>query len=161
MKKEHLFSVFVVCSVFVVGGVISIILLRGVKKDPEISKKNYILKFGHCLPFDSAQHVAALKYASLVKKRTAGRVEIKIFPDQELGNDHQMIEATRNGELAIVLAPTAKLSSLVPAMQYFDLPFFHFEERCLCSFRRGSWAENSSKVNSPRTCRCYLLGRWL
>ncbi len=83
----------------------------------------YVLRFGHDMPENSAQHVAALKFASLVQDRSGGRVEVKVFPDQQLGTDYQMIEAARTGDLAITLAPTAKLSSLLPEVQYVDLPF--------------------------------------
>lgn len=55
--------------------------------------------------------------------RSHGRVEVKVFPAQQLGNDHQMVEMARNGELDILLTPTAKMSVPVPSMQYADLPF--------------------------------------
>ena len=83
----------------------------------------FTLKFGHDLPPDSAQHVAAQKFVQIVSQRSRGRLKIDIYPDQQLGNDHQMIEAARAGELAIILPPTAKLSSLLPSIQYVDLPF--------------------------------------
>ncbi|MCF6291374.1 MAG: DctP family TRAP transporter solute-binding subunit [Desulfobacterales bacterium] len=83
----------------------------------------FTLKFGHDLLPDSAQHVAARKFAQIVDQRSRGQLRIDIYPDQQLGNDHQMIEAARAGELAIILAPTAKLSSLLPSIQYVDLPF--------------------------------------
>jgi C4-dicarboxylate-binding protein DctP len=89
----------------------------------EQKKTIYKLSFGHDMPEDSAQHLAALKFAEIVHHKSNGRVKIKVFPAQQLGTDHQMIEAARAGELAIILSPTAKLSTLVPAIQYPDLPF--------------------------------------
>lgn len=94
-------------------------------RQPEVV---YRLRFGHDMPVDSAQHVAALKFADIVNHKSDGRVRVKVFPAQQLGNDHEMIEAAREGKLAIVLPPTAKLSTLVPSMQYSDLPFL-FPER--------------------------------
>jgi len=82
------------------------------------------LRFGHNTPVDSALHEAALRYARLVSERSGGRVEITVYPAQELGNDHQMVEMAREGSLDIILTPTAKMSVAVPAMQYADLPFF-------------------------------------
>ena len=89
----------------------------------EKEKVVYNLQFGHDMPSDSAQHVAALKFADIVNYKSGGRVKIEVFPAQELGNDHQMIEAARTGKLAVILPPTAKLSTLVPSFQYVDLPF--------------------------------------
>ena len=68
-------------------------------------------------------HQAAVRFADLVNERTNGQVKVTIFPKQQLGNDHQMVEMARTGELDIILTPTAKLSTLVPQMQYADLPF--------------------------------------
>ena len=89
------------------------------KQEQEI----YELKLGHDMPTDSAQHMAALKFADIVNHKSGGKVHVVVFPNQELGTDHQMIEAARAGKLAIILPPTAKLSTLVPSLQYADLPF--------------------------------------
>ena len=86
-------------------------------------EQSHTLRFGHNIPEDSAMHVAAVKFASLVRQRSNGRLVVEIFPNQALGNDQQMVEMTRSGELDIVLTPTAKMSILAPAMQYADLPF--------------------------------------
>ena len=83
----------------------------------------YNLRFGHNIPVDSAMHQAALRYAQEVEGKTQGKVRITVYADQQLGNDHQMVEMARNGELDILLTPTAKMSVPVPAMQYADLPF--------------------------------------
>ena len=89
------------------------------KQEQEI----YELKLGHDMSSDSAQNVASLKFADIVSQRSGDRIRVKVFPAQQLGTDHQMIEAARAGELAIILPPTAKLSTLAPSMQYADLPF--------------------------------------
>jgi len=81
------------------------------------------LRFGHDMAQDSAIHLAAIKYAELVKQRSNGRVSIQIYPAQQLGTDHEMIAMAQTGELDIILPPSAKLSALVPAMQLFDMPF--------------------------------------
>ncbi|WP_051227803.1 DctP family TRAP transporter solute-binding subunit [Oceanospirillum beijerinckii] len=82
------------------------------------------LRFGHNLAEDTALHAAAQRFADQVKAKSHGRIEIEVFPAQLLGNDHQMVEMARQGELDLLLTPTAKLSVPVPSMQYADLPFF-------------------------------------
>jgi len=83
-----------------------------------------VLRFGHNLPEESALHKAALLFAKKMQEKTAGKVSVDIYPAQQLGNDHQMVEMARKGELDILLTPTAKMSVPVPSMQYADLPFF-------------------------------------
>ena len=89
------------------------------------------MKFGHDMPEDSAQHVAALKFADLVKERTKGQVEVKVFPAQQLGTDPEMVQQAQMGTLEIVLPPTAKISGFAPQLQLADLPFL-FPSKAIC-----------------------------
>lgn len=82
-----------------------------------------VLRFGHNTPAISALHQASLLFAKKVSEKTQGKVVVEVFPAQLLGNDHQMVEMARKGELDIILTPTAKMSVPVPSMQYADLPF--------------------------------------
>ncbi len=82
------------------------------------------LKLGLNIAAGSALHAASLRFSELVAERSQGKLSVQVFPDQELGNDDQMLEMVRNGDLDLVLIPTAKLSSAIPAMQYADLPFY-------------------------------------
>lgn len=88
------------------------------------SQHSRTLRFGHNLTENSALHKAALLFAKKVNQNSNGQILIDIYPAQQLGNDHQMVEMARQGELDIILTPTAKMSIPVPAMQYADLPFF-------------------------------------
>jgi tripartite ATP-independent transporter DctP family solute receptor len=88
----------------------------------------YSLSLGLNLSADSALYAAAQRFALQVAENSGGRVEIRLYPDQKLGTDEQMLEMAREGKLDLLLTPTAKLSSDVPAMQYADLPFY-FRDR--------------------------------
>lgn len=89
-----------------------------------VESSSISLRFGHNTPENSALHQASLLFSEKVREKTAGKVVIEVFPAQQLGNDHQMVEMARNGDLDILLTPTAKMSVPVPSMQYADLPFF-------------------------------------
>ena len=82
------------------------------------------LRLGLNIAAGSALHAAAVRFSDLVGERSGGKIKVAVHPDQQLGNDDQMLEMARNGELDLVLTPTAKLSSAIPAMQYADLPFY-------------------------------------
>jgi C4-dicarboxylate-binding protein DctP len=90
--------------------------------------KVYKLKFGHDMPGESPQHIAAKKFKEIVERKSEGRLQIEIFPNQILGSDQEMILKAIEGNLDIILPPMAKLSVIVPASLYLDLPFF-FEDR--------------------------------
>ncbi len=82
-----------------------------------------VVKFHHDLPEDSAQHVAAEKFKAEVAKRSKGKIEVKIFPNNALGDDVEATQQMQFGALQAAIIPTAKLSNFVPAMQIVDLPF--------------------------------------
>lgn len=104
MKNQKL-AIGLVLLVFIIA---LLILSQGKKgKNPivKIEKHGiiYNLKFGHDMPTNSAQHIAALKYAERVEQKTKGQVHIRVYPNQELGTDEEMIEAARRGKLDIIL----------------------------------------------------------
>ena len=86
-------------------------------------KKPITLKFAHNMNQSSAMNIAAERFKSIVEAKSKGLLKIKIFPNQILGNDHQMLAKARHGQIDILLTPTAKLSLLVASMQIADFPF--------------------------------------
>jgi tripartite ATP-independent transporter DctP family solute receptor len=124
MRSKYIFLI-----IFILVAIVSWVFLTKDQNSPtqqtrETSQEKIIkLRFGHNTPTDSALHQAALRYSKLVREKSNGRVHIEVFPAQELGNDHEMVEMARDGKLDILLTPTAKMSVPVPAMQYADLPF--------------------------------------
>lgn len=82
-----------------------------------------VLKFHHDLPEDSAQHVAAEKFRDLVAERTKGNIEVRIFPNNALGDDVQAAQQMQFGAIEGGIIPTAKLSNFQPTLQLPDLPF--------------------------------------
>jgi tripartite ATP-independent transporter DctP family solute receptor len=85
------------------------------------------LRLGHDSEINSAVHEGAVEFAKNVALASGGKLQIDIYPKQELGTDHAMIEMARVGEIDFVVAPTSKITSVSPAMQILDLPFF-FED---------------------------------
>ena len=112
--------------VLMLGLILGLLLPSGA-----LAAAKWNMKFGHDMPEDSAQHVAALKYADLVKERTKGQVEIKVFPAQQLGTDPEMVQQAQMGTLEIVLPPTAKISGFAAQLQLADLPFL-FPSKEIC-----------------------------
>ena len=93
------------------------------QRQAENSLGSQILRFGYNIPERSALHLAAIRFKEEIERQTEGRIEIQLFPNQALGNDHQMLEMARRGELDLLLIPSAKLSVALPEMQYADMPF--------------------------------------
>ena len=60
------------------------------------------LKLGHIRADTSPTHKAALKFADLVAQKTGGEVEIKVFPNSQLGGILDMFTGMKAGSLEMV-----------------------------------------------------------
>jgi tripartite ATP-independent transporter DctP family solute receptor len=60
------------------------------------------LKLGHIRADSSPTHKAALKFAELVAQKTGGEVEIKVFPNSQLGGILDMFTGMKAGSLEMV-----------------------------------------------------------
>lgn len=116
-----------------VVGVILFIAMSALTKIPNIQKTNGVgenktnntieLNFAHHMPEISVLHQTAMRYANEIFKKTNSKVKITVFPNQILGNSQEMLELSRQGDIDILITPTAKMSIAIPSMQYADLPF--------------------------------------
>ena len=74
-------------------------------------------------PATTAKHRGLLKAAELIKERTNGDVEIKVFPSSQLGGGRQMIEGTQLGTIEIAITPAAFLGGFNPLVSVLDIPY--------------------------------------
>lgn len=83
----------------------------------------FTAKIGHLEAATQPRHRGLEKVAALVKDRTKGEVEFKLFPASQLGNARQMIEGTQFGALECNVMPAAFLGGFNPVVSVFDIPF--------------------------------------
>jgi len=82
-----------------------------------------VLKLGHVLPPAHNWHVAASGFADEVKAVTAGRVEIKVFPNSQLGTETAMIEGLQLGTVEMGLIGGASFQNIEPKLGLEGLPY--------------------------------------
>ncbi len=87
-----------------------------------------VLKAGHSANPDEPYHIGLQAFADKVKERTNGRVEIQIFPNNQLGNEKEMIEGLLLGTLDITVPSNGVVTNFVSELGIFDLPFL-FRDR--------------------------------
>jgi TRAP-type transport system periplasmic protein len=78
--------------------VVSLILLYQVAP----ATANVSLKLGHIRAETSPTHQAALRFADLVGKKTNGEVEIKVYPNSQLGGALDMFAGMKTGAVDMV-----------------------------------------------------------
>jgi tripartite ATP-independent transporter DctP family solute receptor len=86
--------------------------------------KKYSLSLSHShAPGNSALDVFAIKFKDLVAAKTAGAVEIKVFPNGMLGNEREIVQQVQQGICDLMASGTAIWGSVAPKYQILDLPF--------------------------------------
>lgn len=86
-------------------------------------EEKIVIKFSHVVAENTPKGLAAQRFATLVKERTHGRVEVQVFPNSTLYKDGEEIQALQSGAVQIIAPTTSKLSGVFPRWQVFDLPY--------------------------------------
>jgi tripartite ATP-independent transporter DctP family solute receptor len=61
--------------------------------------------------------------AEKVKEKSGGRMQIQIFPSEQLGTEKEDIESLQLGYLAMTKTSTAVMEGFVPRMKIFGIPY--------------------------------------
>jgi len=62
------------------------------------------LRWAHISSIDSAMHKACVRVAELVKEKTNGKFQIKIYPNAQLGTQRELIESVKTGMIDMTQA---------------------------------------------------------
>lgn len=83
----------------------------------------YSANIGHVEGPGEPRHKALVYVADLVKERTDGAVELKIFPSAQLGNSRQLLEGVQFGSVDGAVTPTSFVTGFNPAAAVLDIPY--------------------------------------
>ena len=89
----------------------------------DVQAAKYTAKIGHLESAKQPRHKTLEIVADLVKKRTNGDVEFKLFPSAQLGNARQMNEGVQMGTLEATVSPAAFLGGFNSAISVLDIPY--------------------------------------
>ena len=87
-----------------------------------------VIKLGHIAEATNPYGMGADKFAEIVKEKSKGEIEIKVFPSSQLGTQKELIEGMIYGTVDMTLTGTAELGTFQPQMALFDMPFL-FKDR--------------------------------
>ena len=68
------------------------------------SEEVYSFKFGHAADENNTWHKGALKFAEEVAEKSNGRIDIKVYPSEQLGNEVDNVTAIQAGTADMVLS---------------------------------------------------------
>ncbi|TVP48265.1 MAG: TRAP transporter substrate-binding protein [Mongoliibacter sp.] len=66
-------------------------------------KPEFTLRFGHIMNEDNTWHKASVKFKEVVEERSGGRIQVKIYPNEQLGKEMDMITGILSGSVDFVI----------------------------------------------------------
>jgi tripartite ATP-independent transporter DctP family solute receptor len=83
----------------------------------------YLMRLGSIQAEDFYLHKMTNRMAELVKEKTNGEVEVKLFPSSVLGSERDMIEGMRMGSLESMLGYGGVLALYIPEFDVMNMPY--------------------------------------
>lgn len=84
------------------------------------------IRIGHLNPADPFEsHSGAMTaiFKSLVEAASGGAIEVKLFPNGQLGKDNEVIQQVRDGIVESVISSSGGIAQHYPLVGIFDIPF--------------------------------------
>ena len=82
-----------------------------------------VLRFASEAPRSDTQSIAAERFNEVLKKKTNGALEIKIFADSTLGKFQDAISGVRGGTIDMAVSGSGNFVGMIPLLGIFDIPF--------------------------------------
>jgi tripartite ATP-independent transporter DctP family solute receptor len=108
------------------------------------------LKLGHVANEQNSWHKASLKFAELVAARTKGAVEIKVFPNEQLGKELDVINAIQLGSVDFTITGES-LQNWAPKAALLAVPYMLRDEKHLAAVVNGPIGAEIAKEIEAKT----------
>lgn len=86
-------------------------------------KPEYTLRFGHIVNEDNTWHKAAIKFKEEVEKKSFGRIEVKIYPNEQLGKEMDMITGILSGSVDLLITAESLENWSLPLAIFCATPY--------------------------------------
>ena len=92
------------------------------------SSGSVVIKFGHSGTLEGLHGVASTKFKELAQRYSDGRIDVQIFPNNQLGSEQEMFQGARLGTLEMTDGAVNNLTPFAPAVGFLSFPYM-FETR--------------------------------
>lgn len=82
-----------------------------------------VIKLGHGLGITHPVHEAMEFLAQRVEEKSKGEMIVKIYPNQQLGSERELVELLQIGSLGMTKVSSAILESFAPKLQVLSFPY--------------------------------------
>jgi tripartite ATP-independent transporter DctP family solute receptor len=107
-----------------------------------LAEEKIIIKAGHGLTEYSAMHQGFLKFKEVLEDISKGQFEVKIYPNQQLGGDRELIEGSQLGNVTVAAATSAVLGAFDEDYFILDIPFMFASRKEVFTAFDGKLGQN-------------------
>lgn len=107
-------------------------------------------RLAHGLQEDHPVHLAMVRFADLVKEKSKGDMEVKVFANGTLGSERETLEQVQNGVLEITKASASPLETFAPEYKVFNLPFVFRDRTQFFKVLEGPIGESILAASKPK-----------
>ncbi|WP_282148242.1 TRAP transporter substrate-binding protein [Algibacter lectus] len=94
-------------------------VMQSCKKNDDIK----MMYLAHTLPQTHPVHKGILEFQKALNAKSGGKIQIKIFPDGQLGSEREALELLQIGSVAVTKVSAATLSNFVPEYHILGIPY--------------------------------------
>ncbi|GGW37645.1 TRAP transporter substrate-binding protein [Arenibacter certesii] len=95
------------------------------------------LLFAHSLPITHPVHKGILSMQEILNEKSGGKLQIKIFPDGQLGSEREMLELLQIGSVAMTKVSAASMSSFAPEYKVLGIPYLFRDSKHMFGVLEG------------------------
>jgi tripartite ATP-independent transporter DctP family solute receptor len=107
---------------------VTMILMAMVLSSCSATKDKKMLFFAHSLPISHPVHKGILEMQKALNQKSGGKLQIKVFPDGQLGTEREVLELLQIGSIAMTKVSAASMSNFAPEFKALGVPYL-FRDR--------------------------------
>ena len=101
------------------------------------------IKLAHVCTVEDIFHIQSMKFKELVEKKTGGEIEIKLFPNKQLGGkESDLITMVQTGTIGLATITCGPITTFDPLFGILDMPFLFSSKEQAYKVLDGSIGKN-------------------
>ncbi|MBL1421580.1 MAG: TRAP transporter substrate-binding protein [Alphaproteobacteria bacterium] len=94
---------------------------------------------------DFPEYNALVRFKEYVEFKTNGEITVRLFPNNQLGGEREMIEQVREGSLELTFPADGAMAGFYPKMQVWSIPYLFESAPIAWKVLNGEFADNMRK----------------
>ena len=107
------------------------------------------IRLAHALNTSHPVHEAMIFMADLANEKSDGKLQIIVYPNQQLGSEREILELVQIGSVGMTKISSAALENFVPEMQVFSLPYLFGDQAHIESVLNGEIGQELLLAGEP------------